>query len=146
MEADVLGRLPIHYACSNGAPLDVVRMLLKSNSSTVLYADYNGWIPLHVAVHFGAETDVVRELIRVCPVNVLSVKTRKGSTALCLAKKVTTKNKEEVVKLLEDVTSEHGIKTPSSHQLIDLLDCDVSGGLEKESASSNVARRYPFAA
>ena len=100
IEVDILGRLPIHYACSNGAPLDVVRILLSANSSSIFCGDHNGWLPLHVAVHFGAETEVVQELLRMCPASVVAMKTKRGSTALSLAQKVATKNKEEVVTLL----------------------------------------------
>ena len=99
LEPDILGRLPIHYACSNGAPMDVVTALLRANPASTLYADFNGWLPLHVAIHFGASTEVVRELIRVCPAAV-TMKTRKKSTAMSLAEKVSTKNKEEVIDLL----------------------------------------------
>ncbi|KAL7543379.1 hypothetical protein ACHAXR_013106 [Thalassiosira sp. AJA248-18] len=100
LEPDNLGRLPIHYACSNGAPMDVVNTLLRTNMASALYADYNGWLPIHVAVHFGAGTEVIRELVRVCP-EAVSMKTRKRSTALTLAEKVKTKNKEEVVSIIK---------------------------------------------
>ncbi|KAL7470137.1 hypothetical protein ACHAXS_010364 [Conticribra weissflogii] len=104
MEADLLGRLPLHYACSNGAPSDVVNALIEVNSSSVLYADYNGWIPLHVAVHFGAETEVVKTLVdQMPPMSAETMTTKKGSTALKLAQKVRTKNREEVVRLLSGV-------------------------------------------
>lgn len=100
LEPDILGRLPIHYACSNGAPLDVVKSLLLVNPASSLYADFNGWLPLHVAVHFGASTEVIRELVRVSPASV-AMRTRKDSTALSLAEKVSTKNREEVIALLK---------------------------------------------
>lgn len=100
MEADILGRLPIHYACSNGAPLDVVRVLLNVNTASTLYSDLNGWTPLHVAVHFGAETAVVKEILDVSSPNIVNMTTKKGNTAICLAKKITWKNKEEVLALL----------------------------------------------
>lgn len=113
--ADMLGRLPIHYACSNVAPLGVVQILLRANPSSALYKDYNSWLPLHVAIHFGAETGVVKELLRVCPVSgIVEMKTKKGSTALSLANKVTTKNKEEVMALLEEASTTKKCETPES--------------------------------
>jgi len=99
-EPDMLGRLPIHYACSNGAPEAVVRALLRVNPASMLYADCNGWLPLHVAVRSGASTEVVREMIRACPAAV-AIKTKKKSTALGLAEKVQTKNREEVIEMLK---------------------------------------------
>lgn len=101
LKADILGRLPIHYACSNGASLDVVKALLHANSSTTLYSDLNGWAPLHVAVHFGAETAVVKELLDVSPRSIVNMTTKKGNDAIHLARKITWKNKDEVLALLD---------------------------------------------
>ena len=99
LEADSLGRLPLHYTCSNGASLPTIRTLLEANSAATLYRDYNGWLPLHVAVHFGAETEVIRQFLVTCPA-AASLKTKKGSTALSLAEKVSTKNKAEILALI----------------------------------------------
>ncbi|KAL3796808.1 hypothetical protein HJC23_010955 [Cyclotella cryptica] len=133
MEADILGRLPIHYACSNGAPLDVVRVLLRANKASTQYADLNGWVPLHVAIHFGAETEVIKEILNASSPNIVSIKTKRGSTALCLAKKVTSRNKEEVLDLLEQATDES--------DMADLF------GLVKNETKSPVKSRYvPYAA
>mmetsp|Transcript_33003 Transcript_33003/g.78814 ORF Transcript_33003/g.78814 Transcript_33003/m.78814 type:complete len:248 (-) Transcript_33003:88-831(-) len=99
LEADTLGRLPIHYSCSNGAPLPIIRTLLQANSAATLYSDYRGWLPLHVAIHFGAETDVIRQFLVSCPA-AACLQTKKGSTALSLAEKVSTKNNAEVLALI----------------------------------------------
>lgn len=104
LEPDILGRLPLHYACSNGASLDVVTSLLSTCPASALYADFNGWLPLHVAVHFGASIEVIRELVRVCPTAVY-MKTKKNSTALSLAKKISTKNKVEVIAVLNSAVT-----------------------------------------
>mmetsp|Transcript_14100 Transcript_14100/g.29659 ORF Transcript_14100/g.29659 Transcript_14100/m.29659 type:complete len:305 (+) Transcript_14100:117-1031(+) len=168
MAADLLGRLPLHYACSNGAPLDVVDALIKVNPSSVLYADYNGWIPLHVAVHFGAGTVVVKTLVdQMPPMSAETSKTKKGSTALKLAQKVKTKNREEVVRLLSgvggaEVASDFNDMSRSSRsldsnragsdpegwvasaagdtpQIIDLLDIEISatGGFNSAAAAGS---------
>lgn len=132
MESDVLGRLPIHYACSNGASLDVVRVLLRANKASTFFADLNGWMPLHVAVHFGAETAVIKEILRASPPNIVTIQTKKGSTATCLAKKVTSKNKDEVLELLENANDETG--------MVDLV------GLVKSESKSPVKSQYvPYA-
>jgi ankyrin repeat protein len=109
METDILGRLPLHYACSNGASLNVVRALLNVNTAATLYSDLNGWMPLHVAVHFGAETAVIKELLDVSPPSIVNMKTKKGNTAMCLARKITWKNKEEVLALLDHVKQGSGM-------------------------------------
>jgi hypothetical protein len=111
MESDILGRLPIHYACSNGAPLDVVKVLLSVNTASTLYSDLNGWVPLHVAVHFGAETAVVKEILDASPPSIVNLKTRKGNTPMSLAKKITWKNKDEVLALLDHAHQCSGMET-----------------------------------
>ena len=58
---DVDGRLPLHRALCNGAPLGAVRLLLKGNPSVVRVADYNHVFPMHVACEF-CGTDVVQHL------------------------------------------------------------------------------------
>jgi len=100
---DVMGRLPLHYACSNGLPMAVVETFLSVNPASTLYADFNGWLPLHVAVHFGASTKVVRVIVRVCPAAV-TIETMKSTTALSLAEKVGTNNRDEVIAVLRDAT------------------------------------------
>ena len=101
LEPDSLGRLPIHYACSNGSAPAVIKILLEANPASALYADYNGWLPIHVALNFGASTTAIKELIDACPASV-AVRTTKGSTTVSLAHKLSTKNKEEVLRLLTD--------------------------------------------
>ena len=42
------GMLPLHYACREGAPSDIIRELLKLNPESVsACAGESGWIPLH---------------------------------------------------------------------------------------------------
>eukprot|EP00585_Thalassiosira_rotula_P021603 CAMPEP_0196226052 /NCGR_PEP_ID=MMETSP0912-20130531/50200_1 /TAXON_ID=49265 /ORGANISM="Thalassiosira rotula, Strain GSO102" /LENGTH=170 /DNA_ID=CAMNT_0041505537 /DNA_START=1348 /DNA_END=1860 /DNA_ORIENTATION=- len=123
---DVMGRLPIHYACSNGLPKAVVETFLSANPASTLHADFNGWLPLHkavvetflsanpastlhadfngwlplhVAVRSGASTEVVSEIVRLCPAAV-TMETMKSSTALSLAEKLGTNNRDEVIAVL----------------------------------------------
>lgn len=53
-----------------------------------------------MAVHFGASTEAVKALIVACPTSACA-KTRRGNTAVELARKVEAKNRDEVVALLE---------------------------------------------
>jgi hypothetical protein len=73
---------------------------LRANPSSTLCADTNGWLPLHVAVHFGASIETIQEIVRVCPAAVM-MKTKKNSTALTLAEAVSTKNKDDVIRVLK---------------------------------------------
>ncbi len=115
LEPDVSGRLPIHYALSNASDLKVIQTLLDANPASASYADYSGWLPIHVAINFGASTQVIKELIDANPASV-TLKTKKGSTTIKMAEKVSTKNKAEILKLLKDseASGKHGGQHQSS--------------------------------
>ena len=53
---------PLHYACANGAPLEVVQLLI-SKGAKVNQPDEYGSTPLHVACAKGAPLEVVQLLI-----------------------------------------------------------------------------------
>ncbi|KAL7530883.1 hypothetical protein ACHAWF_003551 [Thalassiosira exigua] len=99
LDPDIRGRLPLHYACSNGASIDV----LMINRLSGLHADSNDWLPLHVAACFGASTEVVKELVSMCPAAAV-MKTKEHNTPIKLAEKMKTNNEEEVIALVSDVT------------------------------------------
>lgn len=96
---DLDRRIPLHYALSNGACAETVRVLLAAYPEGVLRADFAGWLPLHVACFHGASLEVVRMLIRDYPGTVVC-KTKRGSVAEGLAEKLYGKD-DEIVKLLK---------------------------------------------
>jgi hypothetical protein len=78
---DDLGRLPLHYALSNGAEAPVVHALLSAGPAAARGVDSTGWTPLHVATAGGASVAVVRALLELNPEAVV-MRTDKGSTPL----------------------------------------------------------------
>ena len=45
------GRTILHYACANGAPVDVIQAMLEHHPASAGLADRSrGWLPLHYAV------------------------------------------------------------------------------------------------
>lgn len=64
---DSLGRLPLHYALSNGADHQVVHLLLDANPDSTRGVDDKGWTPLHVACSVGASSSVVARLLELNP-------------------------------------------------------------------------------
>ena len=58
---------PLHLACKNHPPADVVDVLLSAAPDTVKWEDSFGWLPLHYACANGAVTDVLRELADAFP-------------------------------------------------------------------------------
>ena len=62
--ADRFGRLPLHLACDDIAPLDVIHALLKDNERTVLAETNNmKMIPLHIACNRKASFSVIKALL-----------------------------------------------------------------------------------
>ena len=48
--ADSFGWLPLHYACANGAELEVIQMLVEAYPDSRVVTDKRGRTPLHFAL------------------------------------------------------------------------------------------------
>ncbi len=66
----VWNRLPIHQACINRAPLDVVRALLEAYPQSVTATDLNRRLPIHYSVVYGGTVEVAELLINACPATI----------------------------------------------------------------------------
>uniref|UniRef100_A0A7S4J4N8 Ion transport domain-containing protein n=1 Tax=Odontella aurita TaxID=265563 RepID=A0A7S4J4N8_9STRA len=75
---------PLHLACRNRPPVDVLEMLLNAAPDTVRWVDSFGWLPLHYACANGASDDVLRLLTEAYPEGTTSVD-RRGRTPLHFA-------------------------------------------------------------
>jgi ankyrin repeat protein len=80
---DSLGRLPLHYALSNGADPRIVHALLTRAPDACRGVDGKGWTPLHVACSVGAGCGVIQALVEANP-DAVVFRTSKGSTAASL--------------------------------------------------------------
>ena len=58
---------PLHLACRNSPPTDVVDVLLSAAPDTVRWEDSFGWLPLHYACANGAAVSVLRALSEAFP-------------------------------------------------------------------------------
>lgn len=58
---------PLHLACRNGPPLDVVQMLIAASPVTVTLSDKFGWLPLHYACANEASEEVLALLAEQYP-------------------------------------------------------------------------------
>ncbi|KAL9187577.1 hypothetical protein ACHAXT_001680 [Thalassiosira profunda] len=68
---------PLHLACRNGPPLDIVNMLLTASPRTVELADSFGWLPLHYACANEASEEVLVMLAEQYPESKTSVDKRR---------------------------------------------------------------------
>jgi hypothetical protein len=80
---DSLGRLPLHYALSNGADPVIVNALLRQAPDACRGVDGKGWTPLHVACSVGAGFPVIQALVDIYPEAVV-FRTDKGSSPAAL--------------------------------------------------------------
>jgi ankyrin repeat protein len=80
---DSLGRLPLHYALSNGADPSIVNALLRRAPDACRGVDGKGWTPLHVACSVGAGLPVIQALVEMYPEAVV-FRTSKGSSPAAL--------------------------------------------------------------
>ena len=118
-EKDGTGMLPLHYACGNRCPLDVLEMLLHDDDGAaaggVWERDTNGMTPLHYVTSWGpAEPGVLEALLRAAEVSRgdggrvgrtvadwILQKDVRGMDALTLAREADYVGKHKVVALLE---------------------------------------------
>jgi len=61
------GRLPIHHACSKGAPPDVISALLSSSPKSAASKDDQGRLPLHHACRKNPNNDIIELLLKAYP-------------------------------------------------------------------------------
>jgi ankyrin repeat protein len=78
---DADGLLALHWACSGGPPVDVVKALLQSYPAAARHVDSDGSAPLHFAAHYGGSPSVIHALIHEYP-EASSLKDKFGRTAL----------------------------------------------------------------
>lgn len=68
---------PLHLACRNDPPADVIEMLLMASQDMVRAADSFGWLPLHYACANDASEEVLTLLVAEFPDSTTSVDKRK---------------------------------------------------------------------
>jgi Ankyrin repeats (3 copies) len=101
---DDLGRLPLHYALSNGADATIIHLLLRVSPESARGVDAASWTPLHVACAVGASLGMVQALVHLHPAAAI-MRTDKGSTPMqCLRSSATTatRDKEAIRQVLRD--------------------------------------------
>ena len=76
--------LPIHLACSQAAPRDVIQALIEANREGLMSKGNHGFIPLHIACKMSLDDSIIHDLIQSCPETV-SQKDEYGRIPLHLA-------------------------------------------------------------
>ena len=79
---DDRGKLPIHIACKNNAPVEVLDLLLEDDAATLHIADYSGALPLHECCRENVEYGRVRFLVEQGGVGTLAARDHQGALPL----------------------------------------------------------------
>ena len=66
-EKNEKGYLPLHLACENNAPRDVIKLLLELYHDAIKEKGRNGFLPLHCACFRGSNIDAIKLLIEAYP-------------------------------------------------------------------------------
>uniref|UniRef100_A0A7R9WIX1 Uncharacterized protein n=1 Tax=Pseudictyota dubia TaxID=2749911 RepID=A0A7R9WIX1_9STRA len=121
---DILGRVPLHYTCSNGAEEEIVDMLMTSCAGATRAYDRRGWLPIHVACSVGASYHVVKVMLDAFPASV-ALTTNKGSTPRrCCDMTRNSRDYDRICEMLEKARDEWDAdqpvpaKRPSSVRLL----------------------------
>mmetsp|Transcript_21229 Transcript_21229/g.30030 ORF Transcript_21229/g.30030 Transcript_21229/m.30030 type:complete len:237 (-) Transcript_21229:86-796(-) len=99
LEPDNLGRLPLHYALSNGIQDEGIDILMQEPNAA-RGTDRRGWIPLHVACQTGSSTRIVKVLLEAYPEGIVEM-TNKGTDVFECISHAVAPNKFEVAQLLQ---------------------------------------------
>jgi ankyrin repeat protein len=81
---DATGKLPIHIACQNKAPVEVLSLIAEQDAATLQMADYMGASPLHELCCGAVDDSSVRCLVEHGGVGTLAARNRDGAMALHL--------------------------------------------------------------
>ena len=79
---DDSGKLPIHIACENKAPMEVLSMLVESDAATLHIADHAGALPLHECCCGVVDDSSVRFLVERGGVGTLAARNRESALPL----------------------------------------------------------------
>jgi ankyrin repeat protein len=81
---DASGKLPIHIACQNKAPVEVLALIAEQDAATLQMADYMGTLPLHDLCCGAIDDSSVRCLVEHGGVGTLAARNRDGALPLHL--------------------------------------------------------------
>jgi hypothetical protein len=81
---DEFGKLPIHIACREKAPLEVLAVLVEIDPVTLHMADYTGALPLHDCCCGAVDDSSLRFLVEQGGVGTLAARDRQGALPLHL--------------------------------------------------------------
>jgi ankyrin repeat protein len=122
LQADKLGRVPLHYALENRCSKETVKDLLRASHKVAKAQDHEGKTPLHIACSFGHPIDVIGMLLELDPDGCVMCRDD-GKTAAACVLESDVPNKEEVIILLSRYKREFDMKLrvaaqPSSRRMI----------------------------
>lgn len=99
LSQDYFNRLPLHYAISNIASVDMVKKLIATHPITVRAGDDIGWTPLHVACSHSPSLDIVKFILGSFPEGIV-LKTNKGLTPVGCARQNTSDDRALILHYL----------------------------------------------
>jgi ankyrin repeat protein len=79
---DESGKLPIHIACRNKAPVKVLALILEHDTATLQMVDANGALPIHDCCCGAVDDSSVRFLVRQGGVSTLAARNQDGAMPL----------------------------------------------------------------
>ena len=79
---DESGKLPIHIACRNKAPVEVLALILEHDTAMLHMADYTGALPLHECCRGALDHSSVQYLVEQGGVGTLAARNQDGAMPL----------------------------------------------------------------
>jgi len=107
---DYWGRVPLHYACATDSSVAVIKKLLLLCPETIRATDVMDMTPLHVASFHSRSTEAIDTMLSISPEAIFMI-TKKGETAIDLAKGNESQARDLILTLLYEVRKIHGTPT-----------------------------------
>ena len=79
LKVDVKGMTPLHLACKEPTPVQLLQRLLFVERTAASIQDQDGRLPLHVAILYYKSEQILDKLIRAHPVGLTSIDNMKGT-------------------------------------------------------------------
>ena len=125
-DRDATGKLPIHIACQNKAPVDVLDLILKQDAATLHITDYTGALPINVCCHGAVDYSSVLFLVEHGGVSTLAACNHHGALPLHLLCESTNPSLRTVQYLIQSFRGSVAARTNAGHYPFMIAACESS--------------------
>ena len=123
---DESGKLPIHIACRNKAPVEVLALIAEQDVATLQIADYTGALPLHECCCGAVDDSSVRFLVEHGGVGTLAARNQNGALPLHIMCGSTNPSLRTVQYMIQSFPGSVAVRTKAGQYPVMMAACESS--------------------